>query len=129
MVQGTMNKRKMGAKIVRNAKSAKVQQKVMKAKKKTKAALAPRLPSGAFRGEAIMDRQLSKEIGKKCEKIATAKCVQTGGKLGMTDLQTKGKELAKELRRKQVTKKVSRVEEKLKVMIQEAENGGNRVPT
>jgi hypothetical protein len=42
MVQGTMNKRKMGAKIVRNAKSAKVTQKVMKAKKKTKAALAPR---------------------------------------------------------------------------------------
>ena len=126
MAQGGLNKRKMGKKVVRNTKSAKVQQKIMKAKKNTKSGLATKLPNKAFRGEAMMDRQLSKEIGKKCEKIVSAKLVQTGAKLSLSDLQAKGKDLARDIRRKQVKKKVSRVEEKLKVMIQDSENGGKK---
>ncbi len=58
-------------------------------------------------------RALTKAINKSNEQKLAAKVLQGGGFMTSSDLMKKGKELSKELRRKQVKKKLTRVEEKL----------------
>lgn len=52
----------------------------------------------------------------------SAKVLQAGGVVGLTDLLQRGKELSREQRREQLKKKKSRVEEKLKELKKQAEN-------
>lgn len=96
------------------ATSAKVNQKIMKLKKKAKKGNPLQLPrSGKFRDEAIDDRNLSKAIDKASESKVAAKLVQGGGKIKIKEIMQQGKEINKDLRRSMVKKKVGRVEEKL----------------
>lgn len=74
------------------------------------------LPKGKFRNEALDDRQLSKAIAAASEQKVAAKLIQSGGKAKTNDIMQKGKELSKEQNRQRLTKKVGRVEQKLKVL-------------
>ena len=75
-----------------------------------------KLPTGKFRDQALDDRALSKAIDKANEKKVAAKLLQSGGRMTTADLMQKGKEASREARRKQLKRKLTRVEEKLKVM-------------
>lgn len=112
MVQGNI---KLGKKpgASKSGKSAKVQKRIVNQKKVLKGN-PKQLPNNAFRNEALDDRALSRAIDKSNEQKVAAKFLQGGGKLLMTDLTQKGKEMNKDIRRSQVKKKLGRVEEKLK---------------
>jgi len=73
---------------------------------------------------AIEEKELSKAIDKANEQKVAAKLLQNGGLMKTADLIAKGKELSKEQRRKQVKKKLTRVEEKLKTLKEKAEKEG-----
>jgi hypothetical protein len=77
-----------------------------------------------FRDEALDERALSKEIDKANEQKVAAKLLQGGGKVATTDLLQKGKSLNKDIRRSQVKRKLTRVEEKLNELEKKAEQGG-----
>jgi phage pi2 protein 07 len=125
MVQGNVKKSKSARPVVKNERSAKVVQKIMKEKKLTsKGGGRTYLPNNKFRDEAIMDRQISQAINKSNEQKIAARVIQDGGKMKASDLVQKGKELNREQRRSQVKKKVSRVEEKLKTLRAAAEKSG-----
>ena len=70
--------------------------------------------------EAIMDRKLSKAIDKSNEQKVASKLIQDGGRLGLSDVMQKGKELNRENKRALVKKKVGRVEEKLNQLKEKA---------
>jgi hypothetical protein len=75
-----------------------------------------KLPKNKFLNEALDDRALSKAIDKANEKKVAAKVLQGGGKIAMNDIRVSGKELNKDIRRQQLKRKLTRVEEKLKVL-------------
>eukprot|EP01036_Dinobryon_divergens_P028480 gene28480-37431_t len=77
-----------------------------------------------FRDEALDERALSKEIDKANEQKVAAKLLQGGGKVATTDLLQKGKSLNKDIRRSQVKRKLTRVEEKLNELEKKAEQEG-----
>ena len=114
MAQGNLKSTKSGAKKAISGNNGKAKKKESKAFTKKGAPL--QLPKKHFRDEAIQSREISKAIGKAAEQKTTAKYLQGGGKLGLKDVLAKGKELAKEIRRSQVKKKLTRVEEKLKAL-------------
>lgn len=124
MVQGTVKLGKNSLK--KDNKAVKAARQQQKEKKFAKKGSAVKLPSAnnKFRNEALDDRELSKAITKANEQKIAAKLLQDGGSLGSADLSSKGKELAKELRRSQVKKKLTRVEEKLRDIRAQAEKEG-----
>ena len=67
---------------------------------------------------------MSKEIDKANEQKVAAKLLQGGGKVATTDLLQKGKALNKDIRRSQVKRKLTRVEEKLNELEKKAEQEG-----
>ena len=75
-----------------------------------------KLPKNQWRNEALDDRAFSKAIAKASEAKVAAKLFQGGGRIGLSDITQKGKELNKEMRRNQVKKKLTKVEEKLKIL-------------
>lgn len=83
-----------------------------------------KLPKGAFRTQAVDDKLLSKAIDVANEQKVAAKLLSVGGKLSTADIKSKGKELAKEIRKDQVKKKVGRVEQKL-IRLKAEEEGTN----
>lgn len=119
MVQGS-------SKIVRKS-NTKTKAKIAKQKAKSlqvKKGNPVQLPKNKFRGEAVVDRALSKAIDKSNEQKVAAKLIQDGGRLSLTDVMQKGKELNREKKRKQVKKKLTRVEEKLKTLKEKADKEG-----
>jgi hypothetical protein len=126
MVQGS--KKMVGARPGTSKNSAtsvaKAAKKAMKLKKFAKKGTPLQLPKGKYRDEAIDDHTLTKAIDKASEQKVAAKFVQGGGKLGLKDVMQAGKELNKEQRRKQVKRKVGRVEEKLNILKEKAEQDG-----
>lgn len=96
----------------KSSNSAKFVKKIAKAKTVKKGAPLV-LPKNSFRGEAVLDRQLSRAIDKANEQKVAAKAIQDGGRLGLSDVMQKGKELNREQKRSLVKRKVGRVEEKL----------------
>lgn len=80
------------------------------------------LPKGKFRDVAVENRVLSKAIHKSNEQKVAAKLLQAGGKISMSDIKSKGKELAKEIRRDQVKRKLSKIEEKINELEKEENN-------
>jgi imidazoleglycerol phosphate synthase glutamine amidotransferase subunit HisH len=109
--------------IKKSGNSAKVQ-KVIRKQHKAKKGTPLQLPKGKFHDEAFTDRLLSKAIDKANEQKMAAKALQSGVRVGMKDLLTKGKELNRESKRKLLKNKVGRVEEKLKELEQKAEATG-----
>jgi hypothetical protein len=105
------------------ARSAKVSKKLMHAKL-TKKGNSLELPKQKFREEALEDRALSKAIARENEQKVAAKLIQGGGKIGIKDLMRQGKDINREVRKKQVKKKVGRVEEKLNNLKTKAEKEG-----
>jgi hypothetical protein len=91
---------------------------------KTKKGSSLKLPNNRFRYEAMEERRLTKAIDKANEQKVAAKLIQGGERIGTTDIMKKGKELNKELRRSQVKKKLTRVEEKLEALKDKAEREG-----
>jgi hypothetical protein len=75
-----------------------------------------KLPNGRFRDAALDDRDLSKAIDKANEQKVAAKLLQAGGKIAAVDLKAAGKEYNKNIRRTQLKRKLTRVEEKLKLL-------------
>ena len=124
MVQGVVKLGKNSLK--KDNKAVKAARQQQKEKKFAKKGSSVKLPSAnnKFRNEALDDRELSKAITKANEQKIAAKLLQDGGNLGSADLSSKGKELAKELRRSQVKKKLTRVEEKLRDIRAQAEKEG-----
>ena len=80
---------------------------------KVKKGATLKLPKGKFREAALQNRALSKAIDKANEKKVAAKLLQAGGKLSTSDIKVAGKELNRELKRKMLKRKLTRVEEKL----------------
>lgn len=80
---------------------------------KVKKGNALQLPKKHFVAEALENRDITKAIGKSIEQKLAAKVIQNGGHIGLRDVMQKGKELSKELRRKEVKKRKTRVELKL----------------
>jgi len=72
-----------------------------------------KLPKKHFLNEALENRDITKAIGKSIEQKLAAKVIQGGGNIGLRDVMQKGKELSKEMRRKEVKKRKTRVELKL----------------
>lgn len=108
MVQGNF-KSKKPASAAKPTKNARVIDKSRVVKKG-----APlQLPKRCFVSEALDDRALSKAIDKANEVKVAAKLLQAGGKLGLNDVKQKGKDMARDIRRQQLKKKVSKVEERL----------------
>ncbi len=121
MVQGGQLKKGKKA----NPNSAKMKQKHLKMTSKTKKGNPLQLPKNKYLSSALDDRAISREIGKSAEQKTAAKFIQGGGKLGtLKDVMQKGKELSKEMRRNQVKKKLTRVEEKLQSLKEKAEREG-----
>jgi hypothetical protein len=104
----------------RSAKVAKQERNKLRVKK----GAPTQLPKHSFREEALMDRELSKEIGKASERKVAAKVIQDGGKITTKDILQEGKELNRELKRKLLTKKVGRVKAKLNELEEKAEAQG-----
>ena len=98
-----------------NNSSAKMKKKQQKSKQ-AKLGSSLKLPKNQWRNEALDDRALSKAIAKASEAKVAAKLFQGGGRIGLSDITQKGKELNKEMRRNQVKKKLTKVEEKLKIL-------------
>jgi hypothetical protein len=109
-----------GSKSGQSAKIAKREKNAIKTKKGNPL----QLPRSNFRNEALDERALSKAIDKANEQKVAAKLIQGGGKIGTKDLVQKGKELNKDLRRSQVKRKLTRVEEKLNALETKAEAEG-----
>jgi hypothetical protein len=112
-------------KLKKSSQSAKVTKKIKK-QHQTKIGNPVQIPNmkNRFRDEAITERLLSKAIDKSNEQKMAAKALQSGVRVGMADLLSKGKELNRETRRKQLKNKVGRVEEKLKELEKKAEVEG-----
>ena len=123
MPQGSQKAFSRKPDVLKKMNSAKIKKAQMKAKLTPKGN-SVELPKGKFRDEAIVDRELSKAIDKASEQKMAAKVIQGGGKMKTTDLTKKGKELSREMRRKQVKVKLTRVEEKLKALTAAAEKKG-----
>jgi hypothetical protein len=83
-----------------------------------------KVPKTHFRAQALEDKLLSKAIHVANEQKVAAKLLSVGGKLSTTDIKSKGKELAREIRKEQVKKKVGRVEQKL-INLKAEEDGTN----
>jgi len=83
-----------------------------------------KIPRAHFRTQALEDKLLSKAIHVANEQKVAAKLLSVGGKLSTSDIKSKGKELAKEIRKDQVKKKVGRVEQKL-INLKAQEEGTN----
>lgn len=90
--------------------------------KATKKGSIVMIPNKKFRDDALTEKALSKAIAIANEQKVSSKLVQAGGKLNLSDLKSKGKEMARDLRRAQVKKKVGRVEEKLNALIRQEES-------
>lgn len=129
MVQGSLKLSSRPSQLKRTCKSSGKSAKITKREQKskqTKKGNPLQLPKQqhAFREQALEERALSKAIDKANEQKVAAKLLQGGGKLKNAELLQKGKVLNKELRRAQVKKKLSRVEEKLAALEERAEAGG-----
>eukprot|EP00968_Pinguiococcus_pyrenoidosus_P025885 scaffold7033_cov257-Pinguiococcus_pyrenoidosus.AAC.20 len=68
---------------------------------------------GLRRLQDLESRAQSRAINANLERVLAAKAVQNGERLLRPDMKSKGKELAKEIRRQALTRKKSRIEEKL----------------
>lgn len=124
MVQGSLKASKNASAVRKqNANAAKFKKREAKAKEAKKGSTL-KLPKGKFREAALDDRELTKEIGKDIERKVASKLIQGGGRLELKDVYQKGKEINKELRRNEVKKKLTRVEEKLKELKEKAEREG-----
>lgn len=99
-------------------------QKQIKRQQVVKKGAPTQLPKNLFRDEALDDHALSKAIAKSCEQKIAAKAVADGSKMVLTDILQKGKELNREEKRKQLKKKVGRVQEKLQELERKAEEKG-----
>jgi|LakWasMet20_HOW5_FD_contig_21_1071627_length_657_multi_5_in_0_out_0_1 hypothetical protein len=125
MVQGGVKRSAAGkpSAMKKGGKSAKV----VKAEKRASSAKKGnpvQLPKGKFRDDALDDRELSKAISKASEQKVAALVLTDGVKIQTKDLLQSGKELNRELRRKQLKKKVGRVKEKLRALEEKAEKEG-----
>ena len=112
MVQGSFKPSKASKPAHKKSTSSCVA-KYSKNVKITRLGMPLQLPKTLFREEALDNRILSKAISVASEKKVAAKLLQAGGKITTNDIKAKGKELARELRRALVKKKVGRVEAKL----------------
>ena len=101
MAQGTF-KKPSGSKPPKKANSAKLKQRLEKAKQARKGQTRI-MPNNSWRDEAMDNHSLSKAIDKKNEKIIASKVIQSSGKLAMSDLSQKGKEGNKERRKGSMT--------------------------
>ena len=116
MVQGS-NKLSSRPGAIKKVNGAKLKQKELKKVSKHRKGNPLKIPNNVFRGEALVDRDVSKAIAKKSESIVASKLFQGGGKIThIKDTAQKGKELNKEKKRDMLKKKLSRVEEKLNVL-------------
>lgn len=121
MVQGLLKKK--GSSGVKKPDGARAKKALQKSKAVTKGN-PKQLPKKNFLNEALDDRDLTKAICRASEQKVAAKLIQGGGVLSSNELRKKGKELNKEIRRDQVKKKLTRVEEKLKDLKEKAEKQG-----
>ena len=111
MVQGNFkSNNKNSAKKPQAKSTSKQVGKFTKAVKLTRLGNPLQLPKTMFREQALDDRILTKAIGVANEKKVAAKLIQNGGKVTTSDIKAKGKELAKDLNRQRVVKKVGRLE-------------------
>lgn len=124
MAQGNQKLSKNNKNAAKKSNSAKTKKQVLNAIK-VKKGNPLKVPSTHFRKEVLEERELTKAISKSVEQKVAAKLIQGGGKLGLKDIMQKGKELSRDLRRKQVKRKKSRMEEKLLELKQLAERDGN----
>eukprot|EP01040_Poterioochromonas_malhamensis_P001534 gene1534-1624_t len=106
-----------------NKNSAKFQKQI-KRQQQAKKGAPVQLRKDNFHLEALDERDLSKAIAKSCEQKIAAKAIADGGKMVLTDILQKGKELNRELKRSQLKKKVGRVQEKLNELERKAEEKG-----
>jgi len=104
--------------------NASIARKVNKKTSQTRKGAPVILPKGNFRDMALDDHALSKAIGKASEQKVAAKVIADGGKIKLSDVLQKGKEMNREVRRKLLKKKVGRVAEKLKELEEKAEQQG-----
>lgn len=117
MVQGNFkSNNKKSVKKPQAKSTSKQVGKYTKAVKLTRLGNPLQLPKNAFREQALEDRVLTKAIGVANEQKVAAKLIQNGGKVTTADIKAKGKELARDLNRQRVTKKVGRVEQKLNAL-------------
>ena len=101
-----------------NIKAVKAQQKKKVVKKGNPVQMPKR---GMNYDEAHDERLLSKEIARASEQQCSAKLIQSGSKLTLTDLRNKGKELNRETRRDELKKKVGVVDAKIAKLIKKQE--------
>ena len=123
MVQGGKKLTAARPGAIKKQNSAKVKKQIANEKKVRKGSTL-KLPKNQFRDVALEDREISKGIAKVAEQKVAVKLIQGGGKVGLKDVWAKGKELSKEIRRDQVKRKKSRVEEKLLELESIAEKTG-----
>jgi hypothetical protein len=108
MAQGVLVKKK---KAVKSQPRAKQQKQKAITKKGARAAPPKRKAAVADFEENMV---VTKTINKHNEAMISAKAVQAGGRLKTSDLQAKGKETAKEIKRTMLKKKSSKLEETLR---------------
>ncbi|CAM9522471.1 unnamed protein product, partial [Discosporangium mesarthrocarpum] len=88
--------------------------KVNKAKFAAKKGSATQMPKQAKQRQAAKEeKKTTKMINSYNEQQMAARCFQNQEKLTLKDVSEKGRELARDIRRTQVKKKKTRVEEKL----------------
>jgi len=117
MAQGLITKKKKAVKAQPRAK----QQKQKAVTKKGARAAPPKRKAAVaeFEDNAVV----TKTINRHNEAMIAAKAVQAGGRLKMSDLQSKGKETAKEIKRTMLKKKSSKLEETLRELKAQEEQG------
>ena len=112
MEQGGSIKAKPGGKPIK-ANSGRANKHAAKAKSHTPKGNPLQISKNQYRGACLENRDIGKAIDKKNEQSIAAKVLQAGGRLGQTDLISKGKEFNRDRRRLDLKKKVGKVEQKL----------------
>jgi hypothetical protein len=65
------------------------------------------------RGMAMEQARITKAINQNVERVSSARALKAGDTFSMNDVKSIGKELNRDIRREEVTRKKTRVEEKL----------------
>ncbi len=66
-----------------------------------------------MRGLALEKARITKAINQNVERVSSARALKAGDTFSVQDIKAIGKELNRDIRREEVTRKKSRVEEKL----------------
>ncbi|GAB5034475.1 Hypothetical protein NocV09_01900950 [Nannochloropsis oceanica] len=65
------------------------------------------------RGMALEQARITKAINQNVERVSSARALKAGDTFSMNDVKSIGKELNRDIRREEMTRKKTRVEEKL----------------